>query len=154
MAIEFSSVLQQAEGMTATGIPVPDDVVTQLGGAKNAAVKVGVRKAGSGAEWYSYPISLASRNGSYIMSFSSANRTASGLAAGDALEVTIELDSTPRTITIPDDLRAALVDAGVLDKFLSLSYSNQRAQVEPIDSAKAPETRGRRIQKTVAILAG
>jgi hypothetical protein len=154
MTIEFSSILQQAEGMTATGIPVPDDVVAELGGAKNAAVRTSVRKAGSGEDWYTYPISLASRNGAYIMSFSSANRAASGLVAGDSLDVAIELDTTPRTITIPDDLRVALVGAGLLDKFLALSYSNQRAQVEPIEAAKAPDTRTRRIEKTLGILAG
>jgi Bacteriocin-protection, YdeI or OmpD-Associated/Domain of unknown function (DUF1905) len=154
MVIKFTSILQQAEGMTATGIPVPDDVVTQLGGAKNAAVKVTVRKAGSGDEWYTYPISIASRNGGYIMSFSSANRSASGLVAGDSLDLTIELDTAPRTITIPDDLRTALVAADALDRFLALSYSNQRAQVEPIEAAKAPETRARRVEKTISVLAG
>lgn len=154
MAIEFTSVLRQAEGMTATGIPVPDDVVARLGGAKNAAVVATVRKAGSDGDWFSYSISLASRNGGYIMSFSSANRAASGLVAGDPLEVSIELDTAPRTITIPDDLRTALLAAGSLDKFLALSYSHQRAHVEPIEAAKTDDTRARRIEKTLAILAG
>jgi Bacteriocin-protection, YdeI or OmpD-Associated/Domain of unknown function (DUF1905) len=153
MAIEFSSVLKQAEGMTATGIPVPADVVEKLGGAKNAAVAVSVRKAGTGAEWYKYQISLANRGG-YIMSFSSANRSESELVAGDPLEVSIELDTAPRTVEIPDDLRAALKAAGALDAFRALSYSHQRAHVEPIVAAKAPDTRARRIEKTLAILAG
>jgi Bacteriocin-protection, YdeI or OmpD-Associated/Domain of unknown function (DUF1905) len=153
MAIEFSSVLAQAEGMTATGIPVPDDVVEKLGGPKNAAVAVRVRKARTDAEWYEYRISLATRGG-YIMSFSSANRSASGLVAGDPLEVSIELDTAPRTVEIPDDLRAVLDAAGALDAFRALSYSHQRAHIEPIVAAKAPETRARRIEKTLAILAG
>jgi hypothetical protein len=154
MAIEFASVLQQAEGMTATGIPVPDEVVAELGGAKNAAVTVETRKAGSGGDWYRYAISIATRNGGYIMSFSSASRAASGLVAGDRLEVRVELDTAPRTVELPDDLRSALVTAGLLEKFLGLSYSHQRAHVEPIAAAKAPETRTRRIEKTLAILAG
>ena len=153
MAIEFSSVLAQAEGMTATGIPVPDDVVEKLGGAKNAAVAVRVRKSGTGTEWYEYRISLATRGGS-IVSFSQANRSASGLVAGDPLEVSIELDTAPRTVEIPDDLRAALDAAGAFDAFRALSYSHQRAHIEPIVAAKAPEARARRIEKTLAILAG
>jgi hypothetical protein len=153
MAIDFSSTLLQAEGMSATGIPVPDEVVKELGGSKNAAVVVKVRKTGAVTNWYEYRISIATRGG-YIMSFSSANRAASGLVAGDPLDVSIELDTLPRTVEIPDDLRAALEAAGVLDSFLALSYSHQRAHLEPILSAKAPETRARRIEKTLAILAG
>jgi hypothetical protein len=91
MAIEFSSVLKQAEGVNATGIPVPDDVVSGLGGAKNAKVLVKVRKTGSGNDWFSYPISIASRGGVFLLSFSGALRAASGLVAGDPLDVTIEL---------------------------------------------------------------
>jgi hypothetical protein len=153
MAIDFSSTLLQAEGMAATGIPVPDEVVQELGGAKNAAVVVRARKTGAGTNWYEYRASIASRGG-YIVSFSSANRAASGLAAGDPLDVSIELDSAPRTVQIPDDLRVALEAAGALDGFLALSYSHQRAHVEPILAAKAPETRARRVEKTLAILAG
>ena len=154
MAVEFRSVLLQAEGMTATGIPVPDDAVTQLGGAKNAAVSVAVRKHDSGDEWYRYAISIATRNGGYIMSFSGANRAASGLAAGDPLDVIVELDTSPRTVEIPADLRDALGSAGLLDAFRALSYSQQKAHVDPIVAAKAPETRARRVAKTLDVLAG
>jgi hypothetical protein len=90
MAIEFSSILKQAEGVNATGIPVPDSVVTDLGGAKNASVNVRVRKTGTGADWYEYRISIGNRGG-YILSFSGAHRAASGLVAGDPLDVGVEL---------------------------------------------------------------
>jgi hypothetical protein len=90
MAIEFESVLKQAEGMNATGIPVPDSVVADLGGAKNASVNVKVRKAGSGDDWYEYRVSIGTRGG-YILSFSAAHRTAAGLVAGDPLDVSIAL---------------------------------------------------------------
>jgi hypothetical protein len=90
MAIEFSSVLKQAEGVNATGIPVPDSVVTGLGGAKNASVNVRVRKTGSSDDWYEYRISIGNRGG-YLLSFSGAHRTASGLVAGDPLDVSVEL---------------------------------------------------------------
>jgi hypothetical protein len=94
MAIEFPSVLKQAEGVNATGIPVPDRVVTELGGAKNASLNVGVRKTGSGGDWYGYRVSIGNRGG-YILSFSAAHRDASGLVAGDPLDVTVEL--SPKT---------------------------------------------------------
>ncbi|MDQ1551123.1 MAG: hypothetical protein QOD50_545 [Actinomycetota bacterium] len=92
MAIEFSSILKQAEGMKATGIPIPDSVVADLGGAKNASLDIKVRKSGSGSPWYEYRVSIGNRGG-YILSFSAEHRTASGLVADDPLEVMVELAS-------------------------------------------------------------
>jgi hypothetical protein len=92
MAIEFSSVLKQAEGVKATGIPIPDSVVTELGGAKNASLDIRVRKTGSGSDWYEYRTSIGNRGG-YILSFSADHRKASGLVAGDPLDVTVALAS-------------------------------------------------------------
>jgi hypothetical protein len=148
MALEFSSTIQQAEGMSATGIPVPDEVVAALGAGKNPAVTIRVKSV-TATDWYTYRNSIATRNGGYIMSFSAANRTGSGLAAGDAVDVTIEIDTTPRTVEVPEDLTSALTAAGILDAFLALSYSKQRGFVDPIEAAKAPETRARRVQKVV-----
>jgi hypothetical protein len=154
MAISFSTSIEQAEGMTATGIPVPDHVVTELGGAKNAPVTVQLRAAGSTDAWFTYRTSIATRHGASIMSFSAANRTTSGLGAGDAVEVTIELDTTPRAVEMPEDLASALTAAGALDRFLALSYSRQRGHVEPILAAKSAETRARRIEKVIAEFSG
>jgi hypothetical protein len=92
MAIEFTSVLKQAEGMKATGIPIPDSVVTELGGAKNASLDIRVRKTGAGTEWYEFRTSIGNRGG-YILSFSADRRKESGLVAGDPLDVTVALAS-------------------------------------------------------------
>lgn len=153
MVIEFASVLTQAEGMSATGVPVPENVVQNLGGAKNAPVVVRLRRAGTPEPWYEYRISLATRGG-YIMSFSSAHRTASGLRAGDPLDVSIELDTAPRTVELPADLAEALRSAGLIDQLQAMSFSKQRALVDPVEAAKAPETRARRIEKVIAGLRG
>jgi hypothetical protein len=150
MAIEFVSVLTQAEGMSATGIPVPERSVAALAAGKNPPVTVEVRKSGSGGDWYTYRVSIATRNGEYIMSFSSANRVASGLIAGDPLEVRIAHDTAPRTIELPEDLKSALIASGGLDRFLALSYSKQRGYVEPVEAAKAVDTRQRRVEKIAA----
>jgi Bacteriocin-protection, YdeI or OmpD-Associated/Domain of unknown function (DUF1905) len=148
----YRTSIVQAEGMTATGIPVPDSVVTELAAGKNPAVTTTVRKVGSTGDGYTYRISIATRNGSYIMSFSSGNRIASGLGAGDEVDVTVEVDTTPRTVTLPEDLSTALIAAGLLDTFLALSHSKQRAFVDPVEGAKAVETRQRRVEKVVTDL--
>ena len=92
MAIEFTGVLKQAEGMKATGIPIPDSVVAELGGAKNASLDIRVRKRGEGTDWYEFRTSIGNRGG-YILSFSADHRKASGLVAGDQLDVTVALAS-------------------------------------------------------------
>jgi hypothetical protein len=150
MAIEFTSVLTQAPGMNATGIPVPESVVVELGAGKNPPVTVRVRKSGSDDAWYTYRISIATRDDRPIMSFSSANRTASALVAGDELDVTVEHDTEPRTTQIPEDLTSALTAVGGLDTFLALSNSKQRGYVDPVKEAKTVETRQRRIEKIAA----
>ena len=66
------------------------------------------------------------------------------------VEVDLELDTAPRTVEVPQDLAAALAvvpEAGAA--FARLSYSHQRAHVDAVNAAKAPETRRRRIDKAV-----
>ena len=67
--------------------------------------------------------------------------------------INLELDTAPRVIAVPDDLQRALNKDKAAKKFFEgLSYSNKRRLVEPIVAAKAPETRQRRIEKTVSLL--
>lgn len=91
MAIEFSSYLKQAEGVNATGIPIPLDVIERVGAKKNGKLLVNVRKAGSSDDWFGFQIAIGSRGGEYLLSFSGALRKESGLAAGDRLDVSVEL---------------------------------------------------------------
>lgn len=77
-------------------------------------------------------------------------RQQAGVAAGDELDVQVEVDSEPRALVLPEDFRAALDRDREARKFFdALSYSNQRRLVMPIEEAKAAETRQRRIERTV-----
>jgi bacteriocin resistance YdeI/OmpD-like protein/uncharacterized protein DUF1905 len=83
-------------------------------------------------------------------------RAVVGVDAGDRLRVAIELDTEPRTVTVPDDLQAALADDRdarvALEK---LSYTHRREYVAWIDEAKRPQTRARRAAGTIeGVLAG
>ena len=78
------------------------------------------------------------------------NRRAAGVGAGDEVEVTLELDTHSRDVTVPADLAAALDD--VLDArnaFQSLSYSRKQRYVLAIEAAKTSETRQRRLVRTL-----
>ncbi len=58
----------------------------------------------------------------------------------------------PRTVEIPEDLGEALAAApGTAEFFAKLSNSLQRYHIDHINSAKAPETRERRIEKAVSL---
>ena len=77
-------------------------------------------------------------------------REGAGVAAGDTVDIDLELDAEPREVSIPPDFAAALArDARAKTFFDRLNYSNKRRLVIPIEAAKAAETRERRIAKTV-----
>ena len=88
-----------------------------------------------------------------MLPLSAEHREAAGVKAGDQVEVTIELDLEPRTVDVPDDLAAALAEEpGATAAFDALSYTMRKEYVRQVESAKALETRNRRIAGIVAKL--
>jgi len=80
-------------------------------------------------------------------------REGAGVAGGDTVDVDIELDTAPREVTVPPDFAAALKRQPDAKRFFDgLSYSNQQWHVLSIEGAKTPETRQRRIDKSVDML--
>jgi uncharacterized protein YdeI (YjbR/CyaY-like superfamily) len=60
----------------------------------------------------------------------------------------------PSTATVPDDLQAALdASPAAAELFAGLSSQNRYAILHRVQTAKKPETRARRIEKFVAMLA-
>ncbi len=147
MSVTFRTTLTQAPGMKATGIPIPDDVIVGLGSAKKPAVRLTIGD-------YSYRTTIGSMGGRSLAPFSAEHRAASGLNAGDEIEVTIELDAEPRTVEVPDDLASALDAAGreARAAFDALSPSRRKAHVTAVEGTKNPDTRARRIAAVVTAL--
>jgi hypothetical protein len=136
----------ELNGTTATGIEVPAEVMAALGSGKRPPVTVTING-------HSYRTTVGSLGGRSLISVSAQVRQDAGVAAGDGVDVDVELDEAPRTVTVPDDLAAALAaDAAAGAAFARLPYSHQREHVMAIESARAPETRQRRISKAVADL--
>src|SRR3546814_6135679 len=75
-----------------------------------------------------------------------SNRETAGVAGGDTIEVTLTLDTAPRTVTPPTDLVAAIHAAGLEAAWAKQSYTRQREAAEAVEGAKKPETRARRIK--------
>lgn len=75
------------------------------------------------------------------------------MAAGDKVDVTLELDTEPRVVVVPLDLKKALARHALAQKFFDgLSHSKKQWFVLGIQGAKTAETRERRITKAVAML--
>ncbi len=144
MAIRFKTTVLKDPGGNATGLRVPDEVMAQLNAGKKPRLKVTLNGS------FSYVMTVGTVNGNPMISLSAANREAAGLKAGDAVEVTVELDTEPRTLEVPDDLAAALAaKPGARAAFDTSSFSARKEFVRQVTEAKAADTRTRRIAKIV-----
>jgi hypothetical protein len=143
--MRFRTTVEQ-RGKTATGLLVPDDVVSGLGAGKKPPVRVTVGG-------HTYRSTVAARDGVFLIPLSAEHRALAGVAGGDEVDVEIELDTEPREVVVPADLAAALAREPAAQRaFDALSYSNQRGHVLSVEGAKAAETRERRIDKAIATL--
>lgn len=133
-------------GKTATGIQVPAEVVESMGSSKRPSVCVTING-------HSYRSTVAVMGGVFMLPISAEHRMSAGVAAGDEVDVDLELDTEPREVTVPPDLEDALNrDADARRFFDGLSYSHKRQHVLQIEGAKAAETRQRRIEKAISML--
>jgi hypothetical protein len=139
--------LKAGKGTTA-GFTIPDEVVAALGSSRRPAVKVTLNG-------YTYRSSIARMGDKFMLGVSNDVRAASEVSPGQTLDVDIELDAEKREVAVPEDFAAALkAHPAAAAAFAKLAYSHQRRHVEAINQAKADETRRRRIDRSIAELAG
>jgi antitoxin component of MazEF toxin-antitoxin module len=131
------------EGKTATYVEVPLDVPAVFGRARPP-----VRGTINGAPLRS---TIAKYGEDYFLVINRKVREAAGVAAGETVELELELDTKPRTVRVPKDLAAAL-DEKTRAAFDRMSYTHRREYVEWIVQAKREETRRRRIAKAVELI--
>ena len=133
-------------GGTTAGVEVPAEAVEALGAGKRPPVVVTING-------YSYRNTVAVMGGAYMIGVSNEHRAASGLKAGDEVDVELVLDTAPRTVELPADFAAALdAEPAARATFDRLSPSNKGYHVSLVEGAKAPDTRQRRIEKSIAAL--
>src|ERR1043165_4849702 len=81
-------------------------------------------------------------------------REAAGLRGGETVPVTMERDTEARTVTPPADLARALkANKDARAAWDKLSYTHRKEHGRAVEEAKKPETRRRRIEKSVELLA-
>jgi bifunctional DNA-binding transcriptional regulator/antitoxin component of YhaV-PrlF toxin-antitoxin module len=143
--MKFKTTLLQA-GKTATGIVVPEAIVEQLGAGKKPPVRITING-------YTYRNTIAVMGGKFLVGVSAEHRKGANVAAGDAVEVTIELDTEVRTVEVPPAFQKAMnKNAAAKRNFAALSYSKKQALVIPVKEAKTEETMLRRIEKAMQVL--
>lgn len=141
--MRFRAELERS-GKTATGFEVPESVVTELGAGRRPAVRVTING-------YTYRSSVAVMGGRFMVGVSASHRAAAGVSAGEVHDIELALDTAPREVAVPSDLAAALdAEPEARAYFDGLSYSNKRWHVEAIEAAKRPETRQRRVERSLA----
>jgi len=99
---------------------------------------------------HTFRSTIAAMGGPPCIPLRRSNREAAGLEGGEAVVVTLTLDTEKRAVTAPADFVRALKAAPpAWDRWQELSYSHQREHVEAIQQAKKVETRARRLGRSV-----
>ncbi|MBV9924117.1 MAG: DUF1905 domain-containing protein [Acidobacteria bacterium] len=144
----FRALVNRKEGGDVCSIDIPFDVEKTFG----ARGRVPVRGTLNGAPFRSSVFRMG--GDCHFMVVNRQMREAAGVEGGETVPVTMERDTEPRTVEPPADFARALKSNGqaraTWDK---LSYTHRREHVEHIEEAKRPETRLRRIEKSIQMLA-
>ena len=144
----FRALVRRGEDSEVCAIDIPFDVEKTYG----ARGRVPVRGTLNGAPYRS---SLFRMGGDcHFMVVNRKMREASGVTGGETVPVTMERDTEPRVITPPPDFARALkANKDAAATWAKLSYTHQREHVEHLEGAKKPDTRQRRIEKSIELLA-
>jgi hypothetical protein len=142
MAVQRFTVELQRVGKTATMFRVPFDLKEAFGRARPPVV---VKIADH--EWRTTP---GVYDGVGYIVVNRSVKAATGVDAGDRVDVAMDVDTKPRRVSVPNDLREALArDEEARGAFEALSFTHRREYVEWIEEAKRAETRARRVAETV-----
>jgi hypothetical protein len=131
-----------------TGIEVSEKILDELGAGKKPLVIVTLNG-------YSYHSAVGKMGDKFMISLSAEHRKNANVKGGDPVEVSIDIDTSPRTVEIPADLKKAF-DRNKIAKanFEKLAPSKKKAIVLSINDAKTEETKIKRIDKAIEQLLG
>jgi hypothetical protein len=128
-------------------VAIPPEALEALGGGGRIAVRATF-------DGIPYRGSIVRMGEVSVLGVLKAVMAGAGVGPGDRLHVVVENDDEPRKVEVPDDLAKALgANPAARKRFESLSYSHRREHVGYVTEAKRPDTRARRIERTVATLA-
>ena len=145
--VTFKAVLQPDPTGTGTFIRVPLDVQTRLG--LTGRSKINSVIAGNPYRGSLMPMG----DGSFCLGVLKSIQEAAGVKRGDTVTVGLELDTAPRVVEMPADLRKAIAgDKKAQAAWDKLSFTNKKEMARSLEEAKKPETRQRRLAAAVKSL--
>lgn len=143
--LEFRGTLQ-ARGPAAAVVLSDDQVATVGEGAKRFPVVATING-------YTWRTSVARMSGEFLVGLNREVRQNANVAAGDDVDVILELDEAPREVNVPDTLATALAgDPAAQALFESLAFTHRKEFARWVAEAKKDETRERRAAKTLEML--
>jgi bacteriocin resistance YdeI/OmpD-like protein/uncharacterized protein DUF1905 len=102
---------------------------------------------------YTWRTSVARMGGEFLVGLSRAVREEAGVAAGDTVDVALELDMAPREVDVPPALADALAgDAEARAAYDRLAFTHRKEFARWIEEAKREETRARRVTQALEML--
>jgi hypothetical protein len=140
-ALEFEAVLGGDEGEVPS-VEIPFDV-REAFGASRPKVKATVNRV-------ELRTTVAVYGGKSYVGFRADIRKAAGIAIGDRIRVRLEPDQEVRVVDVPDELMRALTkDKAAKKAFEALAFTHRKEYATWVAGAKKPETRARRVAKTL-----
>jgi hypothetical protein len=145
MGQRFEGRLEEVERGGAV-VELPAEVVELLG----AKGRVPVRGTLNGVSFESTVLTMGGRR---LLGVHKATREAAGASPGQPVAVELEPSDAPRVVEVPPALDQALAgDADARAAFERLSYTHRKEYARWIAEAKREETRGRRLERALAML--
>lgn len=147
--ISFTTTIMRPDGVgTWHYANIPPDIGREFGKQGRVPVKATLNG-------HNFTSSLMPNgDGGHFIVLSKEIRDKAGVHVGDAVELTVALDSAPRTVETPQDMAAALKKNPKAEEFYDqLAYSHKKEYVVWINDAKREETRQGRIIKAIEKLA-
>lgn len=93
-------------------------------------------------------------DGAHYLVVNKSIRDQIGVTQGNTVQVTMEQDTEPRTVSLPKDFKIALGrNKKAKAEFDKIPYSHKKRYLEYVAEAKQDETGKRRIQEAIARLA-
>ncbi|HEY2128041.1 MAG TPA: YdeI/OmpD-associated family protein [Streptosporangiaceae bacterium] len=102
---------------------------------------------------YTWRTSVARMGGEFIVGLNREVREGAGVKAGDHVEVSLELDTAPREVEVPEALATALAaDAQAKAAFDGMAFTHRKEYARWVAEAKRDETRQRRVMQALDMI--
>ena len=100
-----------------------------------------------------FRLSVARMGGEFLLGLRREVREQAGVAAGDVVDLQLELDSAPREVEVPPALAAALAaDPEAKARFDGLAFTHRKEFARWVEEAKREETRERRVEQALEMI--